>query len=226
MITTELIEELRNTFDYHPAGYLIRKKNGKPCGQRSNHPTGYAQVSVGGKKLYAHRIIYAIAHGTMPKGQIDHVNGNRVDNRIENLRDVSSSENNHNRKMNKNNSSGFPGVYWSSQHQKWRAYIKVDYQRICLGIFDNFADAVKARKMAKIKYHPSSPEAIKYISEDKNMKMRVMEHYRPSIEEVNNMAIKINNEYHDPVIAREMLSLWIEEETNSRIKEAYEEGEL
>lgn len=57
-------------------------------------------------------------------------------------------------------------------------------------------------------------------------KMRVMEHYKPSVFEINEMAEKIKNEYPDPIIAKEMLNLWIEEETNLRIKEAVEEGEL
>lgn len=57
---TGLIEELRATFAYHPDGYLIRKKNKKPCGQQANHPTGYARVKVGRRTLYAHRVIYVL----------------------------------------------------------------------------------------------------------------------------------------------------------------------
>jgi len=164
-MTTELIEELRATFAYHEDGYLIRKKNGKPCGQHANTSDGYADVWVNGRTLLAHRIIYAIAHGAMPAGQIDHINGNRMDNRIENLRDVSASENSHNSKRPKNNTSGFPGVSWNIQRQKWMAYICVNNRRIHLGLFDDIDDAVQARKMAKINYHPSSPEAVKFADE-------------------------------------------------------------
>lgn len=164
-MTTELIEELRNTFEYHTDGYLIRRKNGKPCGQRANRSDGYADVWVNGRLLLAHRVIYAIVHGNMPAGQIDHIDGDRMNNRIENLRDVSQSENMHNSKKPKNNSSGFPGVSWSTRDQKWMAYIKVNNRRINLGYFEDINDAVQARKMAKMKYHPSSPEAIKYVSE-------------------------------------------------------------
>lgn len=54
-MSKELIEELRATFEYHPDGYLIRKKTGKPCGQCVNRPNGYVAVGVGGRMLYAHR---------------------------------------------------------------------------------------------------------------------------------------------------------------------------
>jgi len=164
-MSAELIEELRDTFEYHPAGYLVRKKNGKPCGQSANTSDGYADVRVNGESLRTHRIIYAIVHGRMPAGKIDHLNGDRMDNRIENLRDVSGSENMHNRKMSKNNTSGFQGVIWHAQRQKWQARINVDNQRIYLGYFSDRNDAIQARKMAKMKHHPSSPEAFEYALE-------------------------------------------------------------
>lgn len=163
-MSKELIQELRDTFEYHEEGYLIRKKNGKPCGQHTNHSAGYARVSVNGRMLYAHRIIYAIVYGEMPM-DVDHINRNRIDNRIENLRDVSKSENQHNSKKRKNNTSGFPGVSWDTRDQKWQAYIMVDRRKIHLGYFEDFDDAVQARKIAKIKYHPSSPEAQKLANE-------------------------------------------------------------
>ncbi|MCZ2128594.1 MAG: HNH endonuclease [Anaerolineales bacterium] len=172
-MSKELIQELRDTFEYHADGYLIRKKNGKPCGQRANDPNGYARVSVGRhinkRQLYVHRIIYAIVHGEMPEGQIDHIDQNRINNRIENLREVSSSENLHNSKKRKDNSSGFPGVYWDAHARKWKSQIMVNNRNIHLGLYKEFADAVLAKKKAKIKYHPSSPEAIKYASEYSNI---------------------------------------------------------
>lgn len=164
-MSKELIEELRATFEYHEDGYLIRKKNGKPTGQHANTTQGYARVKVGGRMLRAHRVIYAIIHGEMPAGQIDHINGNRVDNRIENLRDVSHSENQHNHKTPENNTSGFTGVGWHAPLQKWVSRIKVNNRTLHLGYFENLEDAVKARKMAKIKYHPTSPEALQYVRE-------------------------------------------------------------
>jgi len=161
----ELIEELRDTFEYHEDGYLIRKKNGKPCGQRSNLPNGYALVWVGRRTLLAHRIIYAIMRGELPEGDIDHIDRNPMNNRIDNLRDVSHSENLHNYKQRKTNSSGFTGVSWYARYRKWRAHIMVDNKQIHLGYFDDINDAVKARKLAKIRYHSTSPDAAKFNSE-------------------------------------------------------------
>lgn len=148
-----MIEELRATFDYHEDGYLIRKRTGEPCGLRANHPTGYALVNVGGRLLFAHRIIYAINHGEMP-GEVGHINDNREDNRIENLRDVSTSENQHNSKVRKTNTPGLSGVFWYAPTQKWVARIRVDHQLIHLGYFTDYEEAVQARKLAKIKHHP------------------------------------------------------------------------
>lgn len=153
------VQELRDIFDYHPDGYLIRRSTGKPCGQHANQRDGYVLVRVGKKKMLAHKVIYAIVHGKMPDGDIDHLDGNPMNNRIENLRDVSKSENQHNHKIPKNNTSGFTGVTWSTNHRKWQAQIKVGNQSIYLGRFENFEDAVEARKKAKIRYHPTSPEA-------------------------------------------------------------------
>jgi len=164
-MTKDLIEELISTFEYHPDGFLIRKSTGRPSGQRANTPNGYALVGVGGRMLFAHRIIYAIIHGKIPNGDIDHIDQNPMNNRIENLRDVSHSDNQHNSKKRKDNSSGFPGVCWHARYQKWQAEIKVNSRPIFLGRFDDYDDAIRARKMAKIKYHPTSPEAIKYASE-------------------------------------------------------------
>lgn len=154
-----MIEELKATFEYHPDGYLIRKSTGEPCGLRANHPTGYALVNVGGKLVFAHRIIYAIVHGEMP-GEVDHINSNREDNRIENLREVSRPEDSH-----KKPETDTSGVFWYAPTQKWVARIRVDHQLIHLGYFTDYEDAVEARKMAKIKYRPSSPEAAKFARE-------------------------------------------------------------
>jgi hypothetical protein len=81
---------------------------------------GYVTVGVDKKKHYAHRIIWEMLYGTIPAGtQIDHINGNRSDNRLCNLRLASNHENSKNQKRKSNNSSGFTGVSWDSQTQRW-----------------------------------------------------------------------------------------------------------
>lgn len=79
----------------------------------------------------------------------DHVNGNSLDNRCENLRTVTRSQNAMNRNKPSNNTSGHKGVFWSKQQKKWRAVIKVNGQKKYLGHFRSYADAVIVRKTAE-----------------------------------------------------------------------------
>lgn len=83
---------------------------------------------------------------------IDHINGITFDNRKNNLRIVNKSQNAMNKGLQNNNTSGATGVYWHKQSNKWIAYIQVNKKHIHLGSFDNFEDAVKARKEAEEKY--------------------------------------------------------------------------
>lgn len=114
---------------------------------------GYVTVGVDKKKHYAHRIIWEMLYGTIPDGsQIDHINGKRSDNRLCNLRLASNHENSKNQKRKSNNSSGFTGVSWDSQTQRWRAYITVNGKTKSLGRYLEEIDALSARKNAEIKY--------------------------------------------------------------------------
>ncbi len=120
-------------------------------------PHGYHAIGIFGKRYQAHRFIWAFHHGEWPEGQIDHINHNRADNRIENLRVVSHAENQRNRPLQSNNLSGFAGVYYHKPNGKWRALIKHAGTSYALGIFDEISDAVKAREAAKLKFgfHPN-----------------------------------------------------------------------
>lgn len=100
----------------------------------------------------ASRVIWALHHGKWPEHHLDHINGDTLDNRLENLRDVPNMVNHRNETMSKNNTSGFNGVYWDKQTGKWRAMIKVNFRTIQLGRFVNFDDAVAARKAANVTY--------------------------------------------------------------------------
>lgn len=115
---------------------------------------GYIIVGVLGVRMLAHRIIWEMHNGPIPDGmQIDHINHNKLDNRIENLRVVTSTENNHNLKMRKNNKPGITGVSWDKQHSKWAANIKVNGVFIRLGLFSCIKDAAKVRRKAELKYN-------------------------------------------------------------------------
>lgn len=105
---------------------------------------GYRQGSVLGISVRAHRVAWAIHHGSWPKN-IDHINGDRGDNRASNLRDVETRENNKNLKIPRNNTSGHMGVYWHSRAKIWSARVQVNGESIHLGCFDSREAAVSAR---------------------------------------------------------------------------------
>jgi hypothetical protein len=91
-----------------------------------------------------------MVHGCEPSGEIDHLNGVRGDNRIENLRDVSRSANMRNVSMQPRNTSGVVGVYWNKQSNKWHGQISAtDGRVVSLGYYADIADAAQARKQAE-----------------------------------------------------------------------------
>lgn len=97
----------------------------------------------------AHRVAWAIHHAKWPDGSIDHINGDKSDNRIVNLRIVDASGNAKNSKMFSHNTSGYIGVGWYKAYGKWEAHIQNEKKRIFLGYFDSIDDAVAARKKAE-----------------------------------------------------------------------------
>jgi len=129
---------------------------GKPTCS-STTARGYNSGCVLNSDIYAHRVAWAIHYGEWPSGQIDHINGERTDNRIENLREVTSQENARNRRRTERNTSGIVGVSWSKRKRKWFARIGVNGEDVFLGHFDCKQDAAYARKAAERKYgfHPN-----------------------------------------------------------------------
>ena len=118
---------------------------------------GYMVGAIFGRLFRAHRVIYLIAYGEFPSKETDHINGDRSDNRLANLREVSESENRRNRGKYSNNTSGVTGVYWKKGANKWSAYIRTKGKPHHLGYFSFFEEAVKARKQAEIEhgFHPN-----------------------------------------------------------------------
>lgn len=101
------------------------------------------------KRLYAHRVIWALMTGKWPIGDIDHINGIRSDNRWANLRDVPHAINARNRKLGANNTSGVNGVHWHALRGKWNARIKVGGKTYSLGLFSDLGAAAQARRDAE-----------------------------------------------------------------------------
>lgn len=115
----------------------------------SDNGCGYLTGALDQRSLKSHRVAWAIFHGHWPTGHIDHINGNRKDNRISNLRDVAQSANNRNRCVSTNNTSGDIGVSWRKDSRKWVAFITHNGKRKHLGTFASRSDAVSARKSAE-----------------------------------------------------------------------------
>lgn len=109
---------------------------------------GYAVACINGKKTYLHHLIIGKKEGLV----IDHVNGDKLDNRAKNLRHVSQRENCLNRKLNKNNTSGHKGVLFDSRINKWCARISPYGKYIHLGSFTSLEGALRSRKEAEIAY--------------------------------------------------------------------------
>ena len=132
-----------------PAGYKHGSKN-------TNRQTWRVDMKYGDKifKLFAHRIIWLLNKKTIdPDLEIDHKNGNPLDNRIENLRLDTKSKNMQNRKLCSRNTSGIKGVYYDKFHDKYVAQIRCNKKKICLGHHDTKEEAQKVVVEARKKFH-------------------------------------------------------------------------
>lgn len=116
---------------------------------------GYVYVPVGGKHQLAHRLAWLMATGEMPENDIDHINGDRTDNRFSNLRIATRAENMQNERKARvsNKSSGLLGVSWSKAACKWAAGIKLAGKKKHLGLFDDPQVAHEAYLSEKRKIH-------------------------------------------------------------------------
>lgn len=112
---------------------------------------GYWTIRISGKLYNSHRIIWLMSYGYMPT-MIDHIDHDRSNNKLSNLREVSREENQRNMRLNKKNVSGVCGVSFSKERQKWVAAIMINGKQTILGRFHSFDDAVCVRKEAEIKH--------------------------------------------------------------------------
>ena len=121
----------------------------------STNTKGYKKGSVLGVFVSAHRVAWALHYGQWPDGHIDHINGDRADNRIENLRDVLPHDNMRNMALSHTNTSGQVGVHWNKKNKRWLAKIGSGKTFRHLGSFVEKHDAIAARKQAETEmgYH-------------------------------------------------------------------------
>jgi HNH endonuclease/AP2 domain len=126
-------------------------KAGSPC------RAGYTRIKVDGRLYGAHRLAWLYMTGQWPRSEIDHRNGDRGDNRIENLREATPGENCQNIAIYKNNTSGFIGVSWCERISKWRAGIRINKKQIWIGSYASPEAAHTAYCKAKTKHHKFNP---------------------------------------------------------------------
>lgn len=113
---------------------------------------GYWQIKIKGKVHKAHRLAWIFVHGSMPD-MIDHINGNRSDNRMINLRVCDRFSNMWNMKRSSRNSSGVKGVSWSNQLSKWKAQLTIKKHCLHLGYFEDLELASLVVSEARDKFH-------------------------------------------------------------------------
>jgi hypothetical protein len=151
------IEILHQKLSYKPdTGELAWKidtqwtRSGHAAGTLCN---GYIKISINKVIIPAHRIILAMENGVWPFGEVDHINGNRSDNRLSNLREVTHQQNCINRSKATNNKSGYVGVSWHAGGNKWQAHISVNRKTIYLGLFDTAEKAHESYRSAAKKIY-------------------------------------------------------------------------
>lgn len=158
---------VRSIFKYHKDGYLIRTKRttnrvhvGDIAGTLDQ--TGYYNVRVLGKVCKLHRVIFLYHHGYFPENVIDHIDRNPLNNRIENLREVSISCNMHNASIRCDNKYTVTGVYWHKRDKYWFARITDNGKRKIVSPFSEFKDAVLARYNLELAYNPCLTKSTAY----------------------------------------------------------------
>lgn len=159
--------QLQAMFDYREDGKLIRKFSTGRCGKAGSFVGSYGAKTLGtranryvstkvrGESWQLHRLIFLYHHGYVPE-QIDHINRDCLDNRIENLRPADSSLNAVNRKLFSNNTSGVRGVSWHKNTKKWFVYVDVNKKRRNIGYFNDLELAELVAIEARDKYHGNS----------------------------------------------------------------------
>ncbi len=125
------------------------RKAGAIAGTRNS---GYWQVGIDGKRMQAHRVIFALCHGYAPE-QVDHINGDKLDNRVENLRAATNAQNHWNTGLRSTNKSGVKGVHWNKMASKWAAECRAGGRVNFLGLFDDLDDAAQAVEAFRSEHH-------------------------------------------------------------------------
>jgi hypothetical protein len=157
-------KQLKELLDYNPNTGLFTWKISPSNSIKPNqtagtcNTNGHVQIKIFGQRYFAHRLAWFFVNGKWPNSIIDHINGVRDDNRIDNLRQVTAHENMQNQtKPHSRTQSGYLGVSWIKSRGKWQAGIGANGKYKFLGYFDDPKSAHVEYLKAKKIYHPSAP---------------------------------------------------------------------
>ena len=140
-------QKLKEIFNYKD-GYLYKKN--KKAGSKKIIP--YDKTLVLGTRYYIHRLIFLYHYGFFPEF-VDHIDGNPINNRIENLRKANSSQNMRNQKTPKDNTSGVKNVCWHKQSKKWCVQLRLNNKKFHVGVFQDLELAELVAIEARNKYY-------------------------------------------------------------------------
>lgn len=148
---------LSHLFDYKDGALYWKnpiKRSKMKIGDRAGTTTTANRrvITIHSKPFSEHRLIFMFHKGWLPK-EIDHIDCNQLNNKIENLRAATRSENSSNRGLMKNNTSGVKGVSWHKLHGKWEATCQINKKRHKIGYYDDLAEAEKAVKSFRNQHH-------------------------------------------------------------------------
>ena len=151
-------EELKTQVEYNADTgiftWKVRPSNRIKIGNKAgcHHNRGYIQISVLGERHLAHRLAWLYVYGYIPK-LIDHIDGNRLNNKISNLREATYAENAYNSKIRSNNKSGVRCVSWDKARQSWEVRIKIDGKLKHFGNYKDLDEAAKVSEKARKEHH-------------------------------------------------------------------------
>lgn len=154
------------TYDFRTGVFtwkVPRKRNQVKAGSvaGSKMLTGYICIGIDGIRVYAHRLAWLMTFGEWPTMSLDHIDGDKTNNSIANLREATHAENAQNNRKPSHNTSGHVGVHWHKQSSKWHAYVTANKKRVLAGYFERKEDAINARIGLKAKLHSFNPDEVR-----------------------------------------------------------------
>lgn len=150
-------ERLKKLFTYDEGGFLlnkVRRSKRSKIGEIAGciNTPGYRKIEIEGRTYSASRLIWLYHNGYLPEF-LDHINNNQANDKIQNLRPCTLSQNNFNRIINSNNKSGFKGVCWHKTARLWQANIKVNKKQKYLGLFWDKEVAAQVVMIERVNNH-------------------------------------------------------------------------